>query len=1026
MSVIIRMKNLPVSAAASDVRAFFTGLKIPDGAVHIIGGDEGEVFVGFASDEDARIAMTRDRSKIHGEEIRLLLSSKTEQTTVIAARKNATYSSPKAVYDEYTLPIPNPTTPPKPQQNWNLQQASNPYAAQSGYEASYPPQNSKVNDPDFSQQNSFNRRLQIGQHQQLSPEKPKDPFGGDYGGYKHSYPPQRPQQQHPVNNRFQADTSSMKPSEPIKQNIVPPAHVPPVHHPPHQIQKSAPEPQYGIRGAPNNNGVRENDFNEPGSGRIAVGDSWRDNSFKQQNRNDYNDDRRDYQEDFKPDLKNNFQGGNKFNQAPIRNDPPPMNQHQPDVRPTQPQNSRKTLMPTPPAPFQNTPPPFAAHPSGGSNIPANRPFPPGPQQPYIPNRNGPPGFQRGPAALPVQNNMNRPMPPVNHPPAPFQNPMAAPPSAKVPVFNQPPIIPPVNKPIVPAAQPNAEKFYVELTRLPMELLRPAALEAFIRPTAPLTLSSVKTVFGPGGIHMHTIIRLDSIADYATMMRRNGEQGIKIQQSDKKTFDTAIDGAPLPMVIPPVPIVTRVVPPMNVEVSRDDDENRRLKRSRWESNSPENDPKKSSPRRSPPRRDHRDRSRSNSPPRRGTRFRSPTRREQRDHKDPTRWSLQVTNVPFRMKEDELMEWFSEKVRPAKLIRTFYADGNASDRWIAEFSSESLMRRSFSIKTLCSGRFLLLRYIPNDRADELIKIEDHYGEEKKIKNEEARAQQEAEFNHPPSFFNMPAPAMRGPPMAPGPSQNPSGPSNGINGAAPSGMNGPPTSTIYNGQPPVRGGFVPRGNGAFQPAPRGGMGRGGSSGPAFHQNGGNSFNHSDAHPQGSFGNNYNNQQNSQRQEPYGNNYHSPPDSHHQGSYGKNYNNPPDSHPQGSFGNQGPDSFRGGYRGTFRGGRGRGGYQGKYRNEETLPTHNEFMELVNSLGPRGTVLSCTGFPKDVTMEDVMGFFGAYDPDRNSIRIRRGDDGVMTGECMLACFGPEKARRASVDLNGHSVRNSNISIALV
>lgn len=67
--MIIRLKNLPMTAGASDVRTFFTGLKIPDGAVHIIGGDEGEVFVGFSSDDDARLAMTKDRLMIHGAEV---------------------------------------------------------------------------------------------------------------------------------------------------------------------------------------------------------------------------------------------------------------------------------------------------------------------------------------------------------------------------------------------------------------------------------------------------------------------------------------------------------------------------------------------------------------------------------------------------------------------------------------------------------------------------------------------------------------------------------------------------------------------------------------------------------------------------------------------------------------------------------------------------------------------------------------------------------------------------------------------
>ncbi|VDO34527.1 unnamed protein product [Haemonchus placei] len=68
MSVIIRLQLLPLSANAADVRAFFSGLRIPDGAVHIVGGDDGDAFIGFATDEDARQAMRRDRGQIHGEE----------------------------------------------------------------------------------------------------------------------------------------------------------------------------------------------------------------------------------------------------------------------------------------------------------------------------------------------------------------------------------------------------------------------------------------------------------------------------------------------------------------------------------------------------------------------------------------------------------------------------------------------------------------------------------------------------------------------------------------------------------------------------------------------------------------------------------------------------------------------------------------------------------------------------------------------------------------------------------------------
>ena len=60
---------MPLTAQASDIRNFFSGLRIPDGAVHIVGGEDGDAFIGFASDEDARQAMTRTGGKIHGTEV---------------------------------------------------------------------------------------------------------------------------------------------------------------------------------------------------------------------------------------------------------------------------------------------------------------------------------------------------------------------------------------------------------------------------------------------------------------------------------------------------------------------------------------------------------------------------------------------------------------------------------------------------------------------------------------------------------------------------------------------------------------------------------------------------------------------------------------------------------------------------------------------------------------------------------------------------------------------------------------------
>uniref|UniRef100_A0A1A9WG81 RRM domain-containing protein n=1 Tax=Glossina brevipalpis TaxID=37001 RepID=A0A1A9WG81_9MUSC len=83
MSVIIRLQNLPWSANALDIRQFFKGLSIPDGGVHIVGGEMGDAFIAFSTDEDARLAMMRDREPINGVQVRLLLSSRAEMQKVI-------------------------------------------------------------------------------------------------------------------------------------------------------------------------------------------------------------------------------------------------------------------------------------------------------------------------------------------------------------------------------------------------------------------------------------------------------------------------------------------------------------------------------------------------------------------------------------------------------------------------------------------------------------------------------------------------------------------------------------------------------------------------------------------------------------------------------------------------------------------------------------------------------------------------------------------------------------------------------
>ncbi|CAF0995740.1 unnamed protein product [Adineta steineri] len=87
MSVIIRLENLPWEARSIDIRRFFQGLQIPDGGVHIVGGDRGDAFIAFHSDDDARQAMQKNGGLISNQPVKLFLSSKIEMQHVIAAAR---------------------------------------------------------------------------------------------------------------------------------------------------------------------------------------------------------------------------------------------------------------------------------------------------------------------------------------------------------------------------------------------------------------------------------------------------------------------------------------------------------------------------------------------------------------------------------------------------------------------------------------------------------------------------------------------------------------------------------------------------------------------------------------------------------------------------------------------------------------------------------------------------------------------------------------------------------------------------
>lgn len=104
MSVIIRLQGLSWSASAMDIRNFFKGLSIPPGGVRIIGGEKGDAFIAFSTDEDARQAMMLTNTMLNDTTVQLFLSSKTEMQNTIAQAKDR----PTSIVAQST-PITNPT-----------------------------------------------------------------------------------------------------------------------------------------------------------------------------------------------------------------------------------------------------------------------------------------------------------------------------------------------------------------------------------------------------------------------------------------------------------------------------------------------------------------------------------------------------------------------------------------------------------------------------------------------------------------------------------------------------------------------------------------------------------------------------------------------------------------------------------------------------------------------------------------------------------------------------------------------------
>ncbi|XP_058066004.1 uncharacterized protein LOC131215631 [Anopheles bellator] len=174
MSVIIRLQNLPLTANASDVRNFFQGLAIPDGGVHIVGGELGDAFIAFSTDEDARQAMSLNGRQMKGVTISLLLSSRAEMQKVIEQARKAALA-----YMQLSRVAPTPVATPKAV----VSQLTTPTTGQSNFNAMAAP----ISAVAAAALSSLSASLAHGvpsaaaQHQQSKPQPPVISLAGFLG-----------------------------------------------------------------------------------------------------------------------------------------------------------------------------------------------------------------------------------------------------------------------------------------------------------------------------------------------------------------------------------------------------------------------------------------------------------------------------------------------------------------------------------------------------------------------------------------------------------------------------------------------------------------------------------------------------------------------------------------------------------------------------------------------------------------------------------------------------------------------------
>ncbi|KAK6106283.1 RNA recognition motif family protein [Brugia pahangi] len=628
MSWIIRLQRLPLSANAADIRTFFAGLRIPDGAVHIVGGPDGDAFIGFATDEDARQAMRFDNRRIHDQRVRLLLSSRVEMDAVIAKARAG---------DLNVVGVASATSVAAP----SLRRDSSPAARPGG-----------VQIPSDSTADSFG-------NQRIAQSQPTvaDVYATRNGGHG-----QQDYARANVTEDAWNRAADVALSDSWKNG-----------------SQGSYEPRTASRQATTATTTTTQSqlahsvgpWQDPKMLNVLGQTTQSSSVYQQSNREERFG---QYEQD------NNFQGYNASVQAVVTatvassaiTQVPPIYQQTnvaaPAVLPGQ-------VLPLPPSIPGLLVPPLLANTLPVSAATGTQPAS---------------GLANAHAFVARYTGRNGPV----FSALPTQHYLAE----------------------------DKQNCYVELSRLPSELLRPAALEHFLRPSTPLTLSSVKVVFDPKGFPLHSLVRFECAKDAKNVLDRDGEQGIRIRSCPKEVFDNAVDGS---LQIPPAFLQG------TKEADYHDERSPRTGASLRHHRSPERrDFDGRYDERPRVLRDHEDRYRGS----RHGRSRSP--RDYRDYRDskrrgvdPGRYCIEFTNLPFRVTEIEIREYLGPRCEPTKVTRAYNEDGQASDRWIAEFSTFDLAEKAYRVRGKINERPIRARRITNEDADQMLAVPDRFGRQKK---------------------------------------------------------------------------------------------------------------------------------------------------------------------------------------------------------------------------------------------------------------------------------------------------------